>query len=562
MRSLLLTAYALLFPPLILLATRRSFAPQVFGWWTYRTFAILVAACLLVAVATVLVWRVTASESNADRLRGAFVALRRRPWLAMLAALAPAAGWLALTVYLVMLGVAIDTRLLIALIDLALLASVWPVAVAFVGRPRRARVLLGMKVGAAVVAALLATLAIELTGNALQLSRYVTWQVNPRNLDVRFETDDFDVRVTTNVQGLREPQVFGATPNGAFRIAVVGDSYTFGWGVEDDEAYGQIAETTLHERYGWHAAEIVNVGRPGASLQDYLKYTQRYVTRLQPDVVVVGFLVGNDCPVEPPPRLSSDQQVARALENHLRLARPNPGRQLLDRSYTARLLRAGVLPWLRSASTAGGTGGRGPLFGEPNPLDPAAIARDIEDEADSAGALRRYQRLQRDGWVDKGLAWRLNPWLIRAAILHPAGPADSLAIREATFEQMQFEWKLCAGLLDEIRQACADMDADLLVLALPNAHLVSQRWVDFIADAWGAEADPAMTESRVINDWLLAYCAERNVPLVDPLDEFRARTAAGQELYFTTDDHLNRDGQQLVGEILAAALYERYGRDQ
>lgn len=560
-KRLFIVAYILLWLPLLILASRRSYAPQFLGWWTYRVLAILCVAALLMVVVTWLLFRILRNPAAISKLELAIASLRYRRGLLALAVGLPLIVWLTVVGYLILLGMQLDWRLLVSLIDLTLLVGVWYAAVMFVGRRARQQRQLVLKCMASALALLLSVLCVEAAGHLLQANRLTMWQVNPPNLDVRFQTDDFDVRVITNSQGLRESETVPAEHEGVFRIVSVGDSYTFGWGVENDEVYTKVAQKVLREKYGWRNVEIINMGRPGAAPHDYLKFVKRYVPELQPDVVLIGFLMGDDCPVSAPPWAESEAQIDQELATYSELAEVNHLEQTLAHSFIFRTASAAVLPRLRAAPTLRSEGRRGPIFGEPNPLDPANMQRQLREHEDPAGARSRYQRLQEQGWVAKGLNWEVNPWLIMAVALRPAGPADSLAVRPETRDYMPNEWRLCAGLLREMAQTTQQkMDAEMMVVAMPNAHLVSQRWVDFLRDTWQCPVHPEMTTARVVNDWMREFCDEQHLLCVDPLEQVREATRAGQELYLQTDDHMNAAGQRLVGEILAAELYERYGK--
>jgi lysophospholipase L1-like esterase len=71
-------------------------------------------------------------------------------------------------------------------------------------------------------------------------------------------------------------------------IVAVGDSVTFGYGVEDDQAWpALVAKALPHNR-------LVNLGLIGAGTQQYLRVYETFGTRLHPKVLLVGFLVRND----------------------------------------------------------------------------------------------------------------------------------------------------------------------------------------------------------------------------------------------------------------------------
>ena len=114
---------------------------------------------------------------------------------------------------------------------------------------------------------------------------------------------------------------------------------------------------------------------------------------------------------------------------------------------------------------------------------------------------------------------------------------------------------ILARTLDAILDEEDSLSADVAVgkLRQRNRLLVSQHWVDFLQQL-GCHVHEDMTTAQVVNDWLAELCAERNMTCVDPLQQFRAEQARGQELYLQTDDHMTPLGYRLLGEALARAL--------
>lgn len=101
---------------------------------------------------------------------------------------------------------------------------------------------------------------------------------------------EFDVEVRLNAAGYRQaefsPQAAGR------RIVAIGDSFTFGHGVEGEEAYPRVLERILADR--GEPAQVVNAGVPGRWVDEYYLELRERSLALAPDLVVVGFFVGND----------------------------------------------------------------------------------------------------------------------------------------------------------------------------------------------------------------------------------------------------------------------------
>lgn len=78
----------------------------------------------------------------------------------------------------------------------------------------------------------------------------------------------------------------GAEPrkDAATRILALGDSYTFGLGVEDDETWPAQLDRILAE--AGHPAAVLDIGSPYLLIDDQLRYLDEALPRYAPDIVV------------------------------------------------------------------------------------------------------------------------------------------------------------------------------------------------------------------------------------------------------------------------------------
>jgi len=98
---------------------------------------------------------------------------------------------------------------------------------------------------------------------------------------------DEDIRI--NQDGLRGPKL-GMKRADTLRIVCLGDSTTFGFKVAEKESYPAQLARLLSENY---SVEVLNAGVPGYSTLQGLRFLERDVLCLEPDVLVVG-LGAND----------------------------------------------------------------------------------------------------------------------------------------------------------------------------------------------------------------------------------------------------------------------------
>lgn len=121
--------------------------------------------------------------------------------------------------------------------------------------------------------------------------------------------------MSLNSHGMRGPEVAVAKPPDTRRIAVLGDSVAFGWGVGQEEVFSAVLERRLNElppprpRY-----EVLNFALPGYNTAIEAATFEHKALPFGPDAVVICF-VGNDTGV---PLFMEKPQAAFSLaRSHL-----------------------------------------------------------------------------------------------------------------------------------------------------------------------------------------------------------------------------------------------------
>jgi hypothetical protein len=102
---------------------------------------------------------------------------------------------------------------------------------------------------------------------------------------------EFTTHVRINQLGIRGPEIGPHRP-GVRRVLVLGDSFTFGTGVEEEEAFPtRIAEELSR---GGIPAEGINAGMGAFGLPDEVAWYENYGRSIHPDLIVLGIFTGND----------------------------------------------------------------------------------------------------------------------------------------------------------------------------------------------------------------------------------------------------------------------------
>jgi lysophospholipase L1-like esterase len=112
---------------------------------------------------------------------------------------------------------------------------------------------------------------------------YIGWLARPNNHDI-ISGRDFSAAFQTDGYGFRNAWPWPERAD----IVVVGDSFVFGYGVEDTEAWPALLAQALPQ------TRLINLGLVGASPQQYLRVYETFGASLQPKVIIVGLLLIND----------------------------------------------------------------------------------------------------------------------------------------------------------------------------------------------------------------------------------------------------------------------------
>jgi hypothetical protein len=97
--------------------------------------------------------------------------------------------------------------------------------------------------------------------------------------------------VRTNALGFRGPEVAPKRP-GEFRIVVLGDSFTFGPGVAEEEIFTSLLQARLARTHP--QAKVINLAVEGYNVLQYAAVLEEVGLGLDPDLVLVALFPVND----------------------------------------------------------------------------------------------------------------------------------------------------------------------------------------------------------------------------------------------------------------------------
>ncbi len=384
------------------------------------------------------------------------------------------------------------------------------------------------------------------TGSADESSNALIF---PPHAKAKYETLEFTYTVETNNIGIRDYDVEPGT-RGDIRVVVLGDSYTYGWGVDLQDTWVKRLEARFREQ--GRNIEFLNLGRPGACPKDYAMLAERALPLLKPDLVIVAALQIDDIDQCVYANVGVDdsemQDIAQAewgrwarpvtaLASGMRFLYPNISRKValtLGRSQAkSSQAQEGVdlnELWKRQAAEI------------LNKLDGPAKARFEALDPRLQQAFREV---------------KLHPHLMLGILFGPQSGAPLYL--EPKSEEMQKRIARCGAYLARVRQAAAAQGAGCVVVAVPHPFAVSAENLKAHTELGGQRDEQELT-SGAADEALAQACDIAGLPFHSVTAEFREQ-APNRQLYFKYDGHFTADGhayfEECVTPVLERLLNER-----
>lgn len=343
-----------------------------------------------------------------------------------------------------------------------------------------------------------------------------------------YTTDRFSIRVDLNSGGWRDDEPFvpgspatteaepsssssearrvsreasssGSQPR---QIALIGDSFAWGYGVERSMTFGERLEASLP---GWR---VQSYGVCGYGTDQELMVLEQSALRIRPEIVIVEFAVGNDI-----------ENILATKAYRL----PKPRFALED----GRLRLEGVpVPRTENWQRAARTGLR-----------------------DFMTAHVRVYAWARPRWA------ALRPRLGRLLTLAQEDLSDGVRLRlfaREESEKVRHGWDLAEAIFAAMNDRVKAAGARLVILVVGDRLQVEDSlWADALREL---RIDPAACDRDRPDRHLEEIGRKLGIAIIDPLASFRSHAASGETLFIPDDPHWNAEGHRLAAEALLGGL--------
>jgi hypothetical protein len=351
--------------------------------------------------------------------------------------------------------------------------------------------------------------------------------VFPPGSEFRLQSAEFDCAVKINALGFRDRE-FGPKPEGRTRILAVGDSFTYGWGVEASESWPKVLEARLRQL--GHDVEVANLGKPGASPAEYAAIAGRAVPVLKPDLLIVGILQGEDL-AQTALEASINSPAAAPAPLRLRERVGSVGRRM----YPNLLRLLGRLP-PRQQSLSG-------LWKS----EAQAIVETFtpQERARFDGLDEQVKRAFRNG--------ELNPSLIQTSVKLPRYFLDTF---RADGPEAQSLVSAVAVSLADIKKVAGQYGCEVIVVSVPLKVYAGREDLESCRRL-GFELNDEMAESDSPDRAAEGACRIAGLKFISVTDDFR-KAADATHLFYEMDGHFNASGHRVFAELLTPRLLRQW----
>lgn len=350
--------------------------------------------------------------------------------------------------------------------------------------------------------------------------------VFPNGSRISYQTPEFRHDVIINAYGFRGKAVDLSAPADC-RIMLLGDSFTYGWGVDYEQTWGALLENHLHA--AGLRAQVLNLGVPGGNVPDYAALAESAVPLLEPDVIVVGVLQGDD--------MRQQSREASLFPRTLTFGEsvtPNPVTEYMSFHYPYLAERT-----LLRRTHAGAV--------RANWRNTAAQFRANYTPEQQA----RYQALDGElrAWFESGA---INPHFVHLGVTAPdywVWVLQDPATLAPYIEAMSADFRTIADTAP---------DAHTLIISVPHGAYTQPAARDDLLRL-GFILPPEITASPLVDDAIHSAANGAGVRFLRVTDAFRTHDALA---FYPVDGHFNAEGNRLLAAAITPAILGECAQDR
>lgn len=345
-----------------------------------------------------------------------------------------------------------------------------------------------------------------------------------------YETADFRYSVYINSIGIRDREL-PKERGDVIRVLAIGDSYTYGWGLDSENTWVRLLENTLRE--AGYNVEILNLGKPGAGPPFYAELAEKAIPLLRPNLVLIGMLQGNDLRAA---GSEASKPLTTGFWEFIRKCWPNFTLFARDirreREYTHRTHKDMPKQISSAEDNRRWTMETALSFMEKMTPEQRERFEALDDEVKAA---------YRTG--------HLNPYMIDLAMQNPDFYILTMDIEDPWTQTCIAR---TASHLSHIKKVAEEYSCSVIVLAIPEGPYVNRHALKNMARV-GYTMPPWLLSTTHMDESIRLAAEHAGLPFYEVTAVFRAQQD-NPHLFFTLDGHLTAEGSHLLASTLHPIL--------
>jgi lysophospholipase L1-like esterase len=346
----------------------------------------------------------------------------------------------------------------------------------------------------------------------------------------RVKTSEVDYSIKINSQSMRDVEHAINKRGDIKRILGLGDSFTFGCSVDYEYAYLTQLEKILNNN--GNKVEIIKAGVGGYGTDDEYHYLFNYGLKYKPDIVLVGFFVGNDV---------RDTMLGFHKCN---TANGTVWRAAYSDKYTT---ANGVTEWNKTILRSHGI----IKESEKNELSSVFKSTILTLFPQSTRFFYSKYKIIKNKFFGIGEGSQISNSQTNLSIL-----SYETFYKKEYSDDVERGWNETFDFLMRIKNLTEANNSTLVVVIIPVREQVHkedwelrkiQRKMEYGLNE--KDFDLEKPQKKLID-----FCEGNNISYIDLLPKFKEKAMNGIRLYYKSDVHWNEKGHELAADIIAESL--------
>ena len=317
------------------------------------------------------------------------------------------------------------------------------------------------------------------------------------NQEYRVKYPEFEYILKTNSKGLRDYEYPYEKNKNVFRIVAIGDSFTFGHGVELKYTFPKQLENKLKKRFLPKMFEVINMGMVEYGTSDCYKFLVNEGYRYNPDLVIYGFFMNDFDDMRRKVKKQKNDSISQNIDA-IRLASSTFNfKRFLGRSYLYHFLLGNIkkIAMVRNFLYLSGISNyEGPLY-----------------------------------YLEDYILYKYNKDTERVV-------------------------NLCLDYMLRMKRYCNNMGAEFVVVYIPDYFQVHHK----ILQKNKGKLYKNKYDIDKPQNLIFEFCKAKDIDYVDTTP-FLQKKAKSKRLYYDSDQHFTKEGHSIIARVLVDRLRNKTG---